>query len=315
MAQYSEKRLIDFHGHYFEEAWLASPGASGQSLARRQPLLTDLPAQLALLDEAGIDTKVISAPVGLLTASGQPMPPALMSRINDRLAELVAVHAGRLLALATIDIFQGELAAREAERVLQMPEIGGLCVDCARGDRFLDAQETRPTLEVAATLGVPVFVHPVYPPGLTERLARLGHTGILLARGTEDAASLLALMRSGLLDALPNLRIVFPMIGAAILLFAGLADLEYERESDWKGTRPTRARTRFYVDTMGFDPAALRFAVELLGPEHVLLGSDWPIMPLTPRRKIEETLALLPLTPEQRALIMGGNTARLFTRA
>jgi predicted TIM-barrel fold metal-dependent hydrolase len=272
----------------------------------------DLAGQLALMDEAGIDTRVLSAPASMLNAPGQPMPPELMALVNDELAELVATHAGRLLALATIDVFQGQVAAREVERALQLPGIGGIVIDCAQGDRFLDFPEARPSLEVAASLGAPVFVHPVSPAGLTERLARLGHTGTLLARGTEDAASLLALMRSGLLDALPNLRLVLPMIGAAALLFAGLADLEYEHDSDWQGTRPALARTRLYVDTMGFDPAALRFAIDVLGPEHVLLGSDWPIMPLPTRRKIDATLDALALSSEQQALIMGGNTERLL---
>jgi predicted TIM-barrel fold metal-dependent hydrolase len=66
---------------------------------------------------------------------------------------------------------------------------------------------------------------------------------------------------------------------------------------------------------MGFDPAAIRFALELLGPEHVLLCSDWPIMPLTSRRQIEARLATLALTDEQQALILSGNTERLLARS
>jgi predicted TIM-barrel fold metal-dependent hydrolase len=65
---------------------------------------------------------------------------------------------------------------------------------------------------------------------------------------------------------------------------------------------------------MGFDPVALRFAIELLGAEHVLLGSDWPIMPIMTRRKVEETLATLDLTDAQRAAILGGNTRQLLTQ-
>jgi len=155
---------------------------------------------------------------------------------------------------------------------------------------------------------------PVSPVGLTERLASLGHTGTLLARGTENAASLLSLLRSGIFDEFPDLKIVLPMIGAAALLFAGLADQEYGHEEGWRGERPGITRKRLHVDTMGFDPAALRFAIDLLGPEHVLVGSDWPIMPIAARRRVEETLATLNLTDAQKAAIMGGNTTRLLTQ-
>ncbi len=99
----------------------------------------------------------------------------------------------------------------------------------------------------------------------------------------------------------------------AALFFAGIADQDYGREDGWQGqTLPSIGRQRLYVDTMGFDPAAIRFAIELLGPEHVLVGSDWPIMPITPCQRVEETLAQVNLTDNQRVAIMGGNTLGLL---
>jgi predicted TIM-barrel fold metal-dependent hydrolase len=265
------------------------------------------------MDDAGIDAKVLSAPAATLVGPHERLPLSLIERINERFAELVATYPEHLLALATIDAFQGEAAAREVERAIGVLGLGGLCVDCAWGDRFLNASEARPTLEAAARLSVPVFVHPVSPVGLTERLASLGHTGILLARGTETAASLLALLRSGILDEFAGLKLVLPMIGAAVFLFAGMADQEYDREEGWQGGAPGVSRQRLYVDTMGFDPAVMRFAVELLGPEHVLAGSDWPIMPIAPRQRVEQVLTMLDLTIPQKAAILGGNTVRLLT--
>ena len=84
-----------------------------------------------------------------------------MIRINDRFAELIAVDPERLLALATIDAFEGEAAAQEVERTVQTLGLQGVCVDCAQGDCYLDESEARPTLIAAAPLGVPVFVHPI----------------------------------------------------------------------------------------------------------------------------------------------------------
>lgn len=307
-------RLIDFHSHFYDRDWFPSPTTPGLGiLARAWPLLTDIEAQLAVMDNARIDAKVLSAPSALLVEPGKHLPLTLIQRINDRFAELVDRHPERFLALATIDAFQGEVAAREVERAIQRLGLGGICIDCAQGDLLLDAPEARPAFEAAAELGIVVFVHPISPAGLTERLSRLGHTGILLARGTENAASLLALIRSGILDDLPGLKVVLPMIGAAVFLFAGIAEQDYIRDEEWRGGSPSIIRQRLYVDTMGFDPAAIRFAIELLGPEHVLAGSDWPIMPIASRQYVEETLAGLDLTEPQKAGILGGNTARLLT--
>jgi predicted TIM-barrel fold metal-dependent hydrolase len=308
-------RFIDFHSHFYDHTWFPSPPTTGQGiLARAWPLLTDIEAQLAAMDDANIDAKVLSAPSALLVEPGKQLPASMIERINDRFAELVSTYPERLLALATIDAFQGEMAAREVERAIQELGLGGICVDCAQGDRFLDAQEARLTLETAAKLGVVVFVHPISPVGLTGRLSRLGHTGILLARGTENAASLLALLRSGILDELPDLKVVLPMIGAAVFLFAGIAEQDYGREEGWQGGSPRITRQRLYVDTMGFDPATIRFAVNLLGAEHVLVGSDWPIMPIASRQYVDEVLAKLDLTDPQRAAILDGNTTRLLSK-
>ncbi|MBA3823768.1 MAG: amidohydrolase family protein [Ktedonobacterales bacterium] len=299
---------IDFHSHYYAPVWGGQSPAPA-ALARAWPLLTDLDAQFAALDGAGIAVKVLTAPGSVLVAPGAALPLDLMQRINDQFAALVATYPQRLFALATIDAFAGEAALQEAERAIRTLGLHGLCIDCARGDLWLDAPAARPLFELAAALGVTVFVHPVSPVALTRRLSSLGHTGVLLARGTETAASLLAFLRSGLLDALPTLRVVLPMIGAATLLFSGMAD----QEEGWQGTTPSLLRQRLYVDTMGFDPAMIRFATQLLGVQHVVFGSDWPIMPLTPLARIESVLQAAGLTPDEQQAVLHENAQQLLT--
>jgi predicted TIM-barrel fold metal-dependent hydrolase len=305
--------MIDFHSHYYDNAWYPSSQPQGPvQLANAWPLLSNLEAQLTTMEQADIDAKVLTAPTAVLVPPGAQLPMEQIQRINDTFAQFVVRYPQQLLALATIDAFQGEAAAREVERAVSTLGMAGICIDCAQTGRYLDAPEVRPTLEIANALGLTVFVHPVSPVGLTQRLAYLGHTGTLMARGTENAASLLALLHCGILDELPNLKIVLPMIGAAIFLFAGMAEQDYKREEGWHGSAPRVARQRLYVDIMGFDPAMIRFAVDLVGAEHVLMGSDWPIMPIAPRQRVLEVLTAAGLSVDQQVLIMGGNSERLL---
>jgi len=60
---------------------------------------------------------------------------------------------------------------------------------------------------------------------------------------------------------------------------------------------------------------AIRFAIELLGSDHVLAGSDWPIYadPIASHQQVEEALSTLELTEPQMAAILGGNAMRLLT--
>jgi predicted TIM-barrel fold metal-dependent hydrolase len=48
----------------------------------------------------------------------------------------------------------------------------GVFLESARRDLILGAKETRPTLAAAASLGVPVFVHPLTDPQLHKRFPR-----------------------------------------------------------------------------------------------------------------------------------------------
>lgn len=314
MAQ-STTQLVDFHSHYYDPAWMpsATPRGFSAAFARAQALLTDIEAQLAAMDAAGIDMKVLSAPLSTLVGPGEEPPVALTTRINDRFAALVAEYPDRLLGLASIDPFGGDNAARELERAVVSLGLGGACLDCARGERFLDAPEARPVLETAARLGVLLFVHPVSPRGYTEHLAPHGQVGILMARGTEAAASILALARSGILGALPGLTIAIPMMAASVLLFAGMLDHEGCRE-DAPEPPPSAALKQLYVDTMGFDPDTIRFAAQTLGVDHVLAGSDWPITPIAARGLVTAALDAADLDDEDRAAVMGGNAVRLLTR-
>ncbi|MHB8645002.1 MAG: amidohydrolase family protein [Thermomicrobiales bacterium] len=307
--------LIDFHSHYYDPAWMPTQSPSGFSaaFARAQALLTDIDAQLAAMDAAGIEMKVLSAPLSTLVGPGEEPPVALTTRINDRFAALVDEHPDRLLALAAIDPFGGDAAAREVERAITALGLGGICLDCARGERFLDASACRPALEAAASLGVPVFVHPVSPAGYTAHLAPHGQVGILMARGTEAAASVLALVRNGTLDALPSLTVVIPMMSASILLFAGMLDHEGGRDEP-VNPPPSAAIKRLCVDTMGFDADTIRFAVATLGADHVLVGSDWPIMPIPTRTQVDDALEAAGLTDRERDAVRGGNTLRLLHR-
>jgi len=308
--------LVDFHSHYYDLAWFPAEAPTGFSAAfgRARALLTDIGAQLAAMDAAGIDMKALSAPLSTLVGPGEEPPVALTTRINDRFAALVAKHPDRLLALAAIDPFGGDAAAREVDRAITALGLGGICLDCARGERFLDAAECRPVLEAAASLGVPVFVHPVSPAHYTAHLAPHGQVGILMARGTEAAASVLSLVRSGTLDALPSLRIVIPMMSASILLFAGLLDHEEGLEQA-PDPPPSTAIKRLYVDTMGFDPDTIRFAVATLGADHVVVGSDWPITPIPARATVDAALDAASLTDDACDMVRGDNALRLLRRA
>jgi predicted TIM-barrel fold metal-dependent hydrolase len=271
--------IIDFHSHYIDPGIIpALPPGSSPSLLRRWEALTDLDGQLRAMDAGGVDRRVLSSPPALLAGDSASLGSDVVRALNDSLARLASRHPDRISVMATIDAFSGESAAAEVERAVTQLGFAVVCVDCAHRQWLLDAQRARPMLETAASLGVSIFVHPVNPAPPGERFAQLGAAGRLLARGSEAALTVLALLRSDVLVQLPSLRIVVPLIAAAGLLQAAL----YDDDLDWHGLNPSRDRRRFFLDTMGLDPPSLRLAVDLVGADHVLVGTDYPIVNTDP---------------------------------
>jgi predicted TIM-barrel fold metal-dependent hydrolase len=303
MAPSTSDAIIDFHGHWFPPAVVNSrPANLAGVLKDAWPLLTDLEAQLDRAAADGTDVKVVNAVLSSIAPAAAVALDDLPSRTNDELAAAVAAHGPRLAALATVDPFRGDPGAEEARRAIDELGLAGLVLDAAQGERLLGDPETRPTLEFAAQRGVTVFAHPVNPPVLPPRYAGQGHVGVLLARGAESALSTLAILASDLLADLPELNIVLAGIGGAALLLSGFLAPD-----------AAARRGRLHIDTMGFDPVAARFALDALGPERVLLGSDWPIVDRSAsRQRVTDLVDDVSHDPRTRALIAGGNARRLL---
>jgi len=94
VAHESKPLLIDFHSHYYDPAWLPAETPRGYSAAmtRARAMLTDIDAQLDAMARAGVDMKVLSAPLSTLVGAGEQPPVELTARINDRFAALTARH-------------------------------------------------------------------------------------------------------------------------------------------------------------------------------------------------------------------------------
>jgi predicted TIM-barrel fold metal-dependent hydrolase len=307
-------KIVDFHNHYIPPSWTLTNLANVPPAARPavEALNRNLQSQDALLssvESAGIAARVINTPTAFMQDADGQITPGTIERINDQMAALVAKHPGKLYGLATIDAFGGDAAARELTRAVKELKLRGVFVESAKRDLVLGANETRPTLAAAASLGVPVFVHPLTDPELHKRFSRTGRMGLRLARGTINNAALITMLEGGAFDEIPKLQVVMTTLAmGGILLAGGFGD-----GSGIRSDAPALTRRHIYVDTMGIHPAVVRCAVDLLGADHVLMGTDWPIVveKSVPER-LQTAFAHCGLTAAQQQMIASGNTLRLL---
>jgi aminocarboxymuconate-semialdehyde decarboxylase len=309
-------KIVDFHNHFVGPAFksiagAAAPAAQKAYFERVNRDLSDAQALLSSIEKAGIAARVVNTPLEFLQNADEDVPADLPRRINDALAELIGRHPGRLHGLATVDAYSGDAGARELTRAVRELNLRGVFVASAKRDLFLDAPQARPTLAAAAALGVPVFVHPVTDAQLRKRFASYGRLGNTFNRGTVNAAALIALFESGTFDDLPDLRVVVTTLAiGGILLAAGLVQ---GRARSMRRDAPELSRRHVYIDTMGLQPALIRSAVELLGADHVLAGTDWPIFTESSvAQRLQEALTACGLSAAEQQMVAGGNALKLM---
>ena len=76
---------------------------------------------------------------------------------------------------------------------------------------------------------------------------------------------------------------------------------------------PAANRRQIYIDTMGLHPALVRAAVDLLGADHVLVGTDWPIaVEKSMPQRVRAALDACGLDAAEQQMVASGNTLRLL---
>jgi aminocarboxymuconate-semialdehyde decarboxylase len=325
---------IDVHTHFVPKAWpdlSAAVGAGswpwlradsereamimvGSSEFRRIDASSwDAEARIADMDADGIDLQVVSPTPVFFSYEKSGAEAAKAARIfNDLALEICAPASDRLLPFAQVPLQDTDAACAELDRAIDSGHVG-VEIGNHVGDRDLDHEGIVTFLQHCAERGVPVFVHPWDMPGsprLDRWMARW-----LTGMPAETHLSIIAMILGGVFDRVPpTLRIAFAHGGGSFAFWLGRFENAWHRRPDLIGVSerpPSAYLDRFSVDSVVFDPAALRLLVDTLGADQVMLGSDYPY-PLgeRPVGSVIERAGFL--TDEQKAAIRHGNARRFL---
>jgi aminocarboxymuconate-semialdehyde decarboxylase len=273
--------------------------------------LVDFEARLGLMDRTGIEIQLLSSWVDL-TAYG--LDPARgerwARRVNEALAEEATRQPDRFLALATVPLQEPQVAA--AELAYASRDLGMVGVEIATrvGDVALAAAQLDPFWAAAERLGSLVLLHPTDPlPGID-----LGDHFLhnLVGRPAETTIAIARLIMSGVLDRYPRLRICVVHGGGFLPYQVGRMQRGWEAKPGLAATDlttpPQEVVAQLYYDTIVHDPRALRFLIDRVGADRIMIGTDYPFEAgdLDPLATVD---AVPGLTEDERRLILS-DTAR-----
>ena len=170
----------------------------------------------------------------------------------------------------------------------------------------LDAADLDPFWAAADETGAVIHIHPSYDAGDT----RVNDFGLAngVGRMSDAIVAVARLLCSGHVTRYRNAKISLPM-GAAGLPFV-LGRLQRNYKITPGIADPAEGLALLYTDSIVHDPRVLRFVVEMIGADRVMMGSDmpFPIGEEEPARIV----AAAGLTPDQVASINGGLAQKLF---
>ena len=315
-------RTIALEEHFWtpELKAAAGPGPAAAFGPRVDDQLRDLGRmRLADMDANGIDFQVIShvapAAQGLDGTAGVDRA----REANDQLADAVKAHPDRFAGFATLPTADPLAAADELDRASTELGLIGAMVNSTLGSNgvFLDHPRFTPLLERFERLDVPLYLHPAppsaalrevlysdLPPAVAGRLA----TGVW-GWHAEAGLHVLRMITTGVFDRHPGLRLIIGHCGEMVPFM--LARIDAMLRLDDLAMAPSEYFLRHvWVTTSGlFTIPPVMCTVQVLGVDRVMFSVDYPFSPNAAGRVLLDTL---PLSPQDRAKIAGGNAERVL---
>ena len=276
--------IIDFHTHIFPD-WLRDQRDKYVVRdATFRELFASPKARMAtaeeLVESMDRDSVDVSVAMGIgWTDQG------LAREANDYIIDAVKRYPKRLVGFAGVNPAWGDAAAGEAGRCAKagLKGIGELHPD-TQGFDLGDTQNMAPLAEVAREYHLVVTTHSSEP---------VGH--LYQGKGCTRPEMLWRFIQS-----FPDVKIVCAHWGGGLPFYALMPEV-------------AEALRNVYFDTAAspflYDEKVFAVVASLVGADHILLGSDYPLLP---HRRLLKQLQDSPLSAVEQGGIAGGNAARLL---
>ncbi|HEX2154619.1 MAG TPA: amidohydrolase family protein [Acidimicrobiia bacterium] len=290
--------IVDLHVHYYTDAYLnAVENAASTDVYRREhdgrfvcnwrggvALTVPQPhpgvaQRLEMMDEAGIETQVLSVPSPSTYFLPVSEADHLSRSVNEEFAQICRSNPGRFRALAALPLQDTDAALSCLEHALGELAMSGVMILTNVDGTPLDDARFDPFWEAANDRRLMVYVHPTVPdaPHLDDYALGIG-IGFL----SDTNLAVARLTFGGVFERYPQIRWIFSHLGGTLPFMLPRLD-NYHRqfpECREKAPRPPTEYIRAQLfDTASSHRPAIRCAADTLGEGRLVFGSDYPHVP------------------------------------
>lgn len=291
---------------YFTIAGVQSPPLPGN--------INDLQHRFDEMQAMHVDVQIISTWMDLSGYTLQPEDGLWLARTqNDILADAARRYPDRLVAMPSVPMQAPDLAVEELRRCVYELDTRGVEIGTNINSRNLDEPELDPFWAAAQEMDVPVFIHPYRPAG-ADRMKKY-FLANLVGNPTDTTLAAASLIFGGVLDRFPKLTVCLLHGGGFLPYQFGRMDRGLAARADVQSSgikrSPSEYMQRFYYDTIAHSQQALDYLYHLVGPERIMLGTDYPfeMREVDPVGRVERIEGITDGAKQQ---IMSSNSARAF---
>ena len=308
---------FDLHCHMIPDSYLEAVKAHGMEMDEGFPIPAwSADAHLEFMDEAGIQTSVLTMPAPQPYFGDGAESAAICRRFNEEAAALKALYPGRFLFCAALPLPDVDKAIEEAKYAFEMLGADGVKLASNSYGQYLGDPELDPLMEYLNSRKAIIITHPHKPSAANDKLI----ASVPLASYeylAETTRAILNMVAHDVLVRYPDLKVVVPHCGSflpnALPRFKGLLPV-MTAQGYMQPVDVNANLSNVYFDLAG---AATDDVIESLltitEPSHILYGSDYPYVAapaiVSAKKSLESCLASHGLDPKD---IFTDNAARLF---
>lgn len=310
---------IDVHAHYFPLDYLDRLDLYGAShvtaLMRRMKVgfagSSGIEGHLRNMDAARVDFQIlsISGQLPYFEKESEAVDAARLA--NDNYARLVREFPKRFAALACTPLPHVRAAIDETRRALDdLGMVGVTAGTVVLGKSIADPSFDEWFAELNRRKAA-LLIHPI---GGSLGSKFIEESKLIWPVGAplEDTVCMLQFMQANFPQRFPDLKIILPHLGG----FAPFLSARLDQLQDFFLTDPVVPPSvqakYFWYDTVNANPASLRLTRDLVGADHLLMGTDYPFWRDDAFKLCVDYISDAGLSASEANRIRGGNAQKLL---